>query len=266
MSLQVAPLLDAALNYARRGFSVIPIAPRSKIPLIPWKRYQTQAATEKEILSWWERSPQANVGIVTGLVSGLLVVDFDPRHDAAGETGKWLRALLPEPTVRTGGGGLHWYIKAAYRSIPSLLPGLDVKSNGGFVLAPCSVHESGTHYIQLRADLCTMPSALRDLIKQRTHDEGKSRNSNSNGQNSADSLSLDDALSVLQGVKQTSKGWLARCPAHDDHSPSLGVGEGREGRLLVKCFSGCAFVSVMAAIRQRYSQSVSAAATALNLR
>ena len=77
-----------------------------------------------------------------------------------------------------------------------------------------------------------------------------------NGQTGTGNLTLGDALSVLEGVKQTSKGWLARCPAHDDHSPSLGVGEGREGRLLLTCWTGCRFSAIMSALRDRHSAAL----------
>jgi hypothetical protein len=48
-------------------------------------------------------------------------------------------------------------------------------------------------------------------------------------------------LSQLKGVRRTRRGWLARCPAHDDRTASLSVGVGREGRVLLHCFGGCSF-------------------------
>ncbi len=59
----------------------------------------------------------------------------------------------------------------------------------------------------------------------------------------------DKLLSRLDGVKQTGPGkWLARCPAHDDRSPSLAVKLADDGRLLVHCFAGCDLESVVAAV------------------
>jgi len=50
---------------------------------------------------------------------------------------------------------------------------------------------------------------------------------------------VERLLSRLQRVRKSGKGWTARCPAHDDRSPSLSIGEGDDGRCLVWCFAGC---------------------------
>ena len=73
----MAENLTAALDYCKRGFSVIPIIPKDKKPLIRWEEYQTRRATEDEIKEWWAKWPDANGGIVTGTVSGLVVIDID---------------------------------------------------------------------------------------------------------------------------------------------------------------------------------------------
>jgi hypothetical protein len=55
-------------------------------------------------------------------------------------------------------------------------------------------------------------------------------------------------LARLEGVKRSGKGWLAKCPAHQDRSASLTVAEGRDGRALLRCFAGCETASVLRAI------------------
>ncbi len=55
-------------------------------------------------------------------------------------------------------------------------------------------------------------------------------------------------LSRLQGVQRSGSGWVARCPGHDDHTPSLSIAEGRDGMVLVKCFAGCKFDDILKAI------------------
>ena len=67
--------LDAALKYARRGFSVIPVKKDKKPFLRSWKPYQTKRATEQQIRQWWQRWPEANPAIVTGEISGVDVVE-----------------------------------------------------------------------------------------------------------------------------------------------------------------------------------------------
>ena len=69
-------LLKAALRYQSMGFSVIPVK-QNKRPLIAWEKYQTERAPESQIHQWWKKWPSANIGIITGKVSGVDVIDTD---------------------------------------------------------------------------------------------------------------------------------------------------------------------------------------------
>jgi putative DNA primase/helicase len=103
----------------------------------------------------------ANVAIATG--AGLVVLDHDPR--SGGDDGlATLRAehgdLPATPTVRTGSGGTHWYF--AHRggrvgNRAGLYPGIDVRADGGFVVAPPSVHRSGNRYEWMRGAAMLAP-------------------------------------------------------------------------------------------------------------
>jgi hypothetical protein len=55
-------------------------------------------------------------------------------------------------------------------------------------------------------------------------------------------------LSRLEGMKRTGRGWIAKCPAHKDGSPSLSISEGDDGRVLLRCFAGCSAAAVVSAI------------------
>ena len=62
-------------------------------------------------------------------------------------------------------------------------------------------------------------------------------------------MRIDDFLARLQGVTEDGKGgWMACCPAHDDHNPSMHVNVGRDGRILVKCFAGCTADEIVGAL------------------
>src|SRR4030043_4032 len=75
---QEAALVNAALGYAERGWSVIPLKPNDKHPAIrEWKPFQKKQAEFDQIGSWFTRWPNANVGIITGEISKLLVLDLD---------------------------------------------------------------------------------------------------------------------------------------------------------------------------------------------
>ncbi len=147
-----APALDAALAYAARGWSVIPMQPRAKRPIVAWREFQQRRAGADEIRRWFGRWPDANVGVVTGHVSGLVVVDVDARHGgpdslAAAEA---RQGPLP-PTVEclTGGGGRHLYFAHPGRPVANrvaLRPGIDLRGDGGCVVAPPSVHPNGRRY------------------------------------------------------------------------------------------------------------------------
>jgi hypothetical protein len=155
--------LDAALEYAARGWHVVPLKPRGKKPIFhAWQIVAERHGADPEKLKlWWDTEPNANVGILTGLASGVIVVDVDPRNggdDALLDHFPNLKAWGKGLRVRTGSGGLHFYIKhpwlAERRPIQSRTGkrgvgnGLELKADGGHqVVAPPSIHpETGKAY------------------------------------------------------------------------------------------------------------------------
>jgi hypothetical protein len=144
--------LAAARSYAARGWSVIPIEARGKRPLVAWTEFQQRRAEPDEIDAWFRRWPEANVGIVTGQVSGLVVVDVDAPHGGLESLASLEREFgrLPDTVAAvTGGGGRHLYFdhrREALRNRAGLRPGIDLRADGGCVVAPPSVHPSGRRY------------------------------------------------------------------------------------------------------------------------
>lgn len=146
-------MLQAALNYVGRGIPVFPIIPRDKKPLTR-NGYKDATLDHKIIQAWWKRWPNANIGIPTGKVSGFIVLDIDV--DKGGfqslmvlEKKYGLFPLTME--IHTGGGGLHKFYLCPKdmdirNSAGKLGPGLDIRGNGGYVVAAPSIHASGKGY------------------------------------------------------------------------------------------------------------------------
>jgi hypothetical protein len=136
-------VLEAALRYYMFGFSVIPVG-RNKMPLVEWKHYQTERATTEQIKEWWEKYPEANIGIVTGKAFGIVVVDV--------EFGGRIDDLPPTVIAKTGGGGFHYYYKHPGAVVKNGVrvgnkdDKRDIRGDGGYVVAPPSVHASGNLY------------------------------------------------------------------------------------------------------------------------
>jgi hypothetical protein len=178
---------EAAAFYAGRlGWPVVPIAGvvgdhcgcrrragcehPAKHPLTPGgiKAASTEAAQVRE---WWQHWPWAGVGLVTGARSGLVVVDVDPAHGGRDSLSA-LRdggAELPRTLyARTGGGGWHLFYarpdapvaNATGRLGARELPGIDLRGDGGYVVAAPSGHRSGGRYAWAGAagTLAAMPA------------------------------------------------------------------------------------------------------------
>lgn len=139
---------DWALKYRALGLSVIPLRPKSKEPLIPWTEFQTRLATETEIQEWFAKTPTANIGIVTGAISGLVVVDLDgPEGITSGQTLK-----LQSPIITLTGNGRQLFYRhpgqgsKICNSVKKVAPGIDIRGDGGYVCAAPSIHPNGKMY------------------------------------------------------------------------------------------------------------------------
>jgi hypothetical protein len=148
----MSEMLDAALRYAERGWRIVPVKPRAKRPLL--EAWPTAATTDAaQIREWWRRTPNANIGIATGEQSNLTVIDPDARDGKPGVVNLTRLAaahggLPPTLCAKTGSGGLHLYFRYSERlkeGANRLAEAVDVKSTGGFVVAPPSANDRGPY-------------------------------------------------------------------------------------------------------------------------
>jgi len=133
------PLLQHALQYLASGKSVFPViitADGKKRPLVKWKRFQTKLPTQDEVKSWWQRWPDACIGLICGFISGVSVIDVDPRNGGSLEG----KSLPAGPCSRTLHSGSHHFFKPPIplRTRCNILPGVDFKGEGGYVVLPPS--------------------------------------------------------------------------------------------------------------------------------
>jgi hypothetical protein len=148
----------AALRLAGKGFAIFPLRPRSKEPFSDNRFFRTvggyKAATRDPALIefWWSRQPEANIGLATGSVSGVWVLDLDGADDEA-----WLHEQevehgenVPRTVEVTTGKGRHLYWRYPtgidIRNAQDRDDMPDVRGIGGYVLLPPSVHPSGRAY------------------------------------------------------------------------------------------------------------------------
>ncbi len=136
--------LTMAMHYLKRGFSLIPINFMDKRPMIEWAEFQKRRPTETELREWFQ-GDRANIGIVTGPISNLAVIDLD--DDVSIEL--FQQYNFPESCMVQTHRGFHIF----YRYHPSIktavhLHGLkmDIRSMGGYVVAPPSINNVGVQY------------------------------------------------------------------------------------------------------------------------
>ncbi len=159
--------LQAALSYAARGLKVIPLHTAGVDGRCSCRRGCTSvgkhprtmkgvkdATTDPSIIrKWWRKWPDANLGIATGAGSGIIGLDVDDGHGGWESLAALQDAHGPLPrtlATATGGGGSHSYYRhpggRVANNAGKIAPGIDLRGDGGFVVAPPSRHHSGEPY------------------------------------------------------------------------------------------------------------------------
>ena len=149
--------LHSALELWDNGFNLFPIKSIPNLPtpdkpseikdffkqpLISWKKYQDNRASREDLYKWYEERPYLNIGIIT---NGLVIVDAD--ND---EAVLWCDEHLSTPVVSNTAKGKHYFFKQLQsfesRNTVNKGCGIDIRADGGYVVAPPSVHGSGKFY------------------------------------------------------------------------------------------------------------------------
>ena len=155
MAAEAKNMKEWALHYAEMGLAVFPLACRDKVPAVVdgCKAATTERTT---IERWWDKNPQYNIGIATGnKSSGLVVIDLDVDKNKGIDGYDVLRdwqnkhGKLPETWQSiTGRGGYHYFYKDAivHSNRVGLYEGVDIRGEGGYIVAPPSVHPNGNIY------------------------------------------------------------------------------------------------------------------------
>lgn len=173
-------MLEGALSYAEEGYHVFPCRRRSKEPATKngFKDATTDVATIRE---WWQREPNYNIGIRTGPGSGVWVLDVDVKDDVDGyDSLAKYRHDIPwnSPRVRTPSGGEHLWFEydesaEGLRNSVKSIPGLDVRTEGGYVLAPGSVLDDGEYeWANASREPVAAPDSLLRALSAGTRQRG----------------------------------------------------------------------------------------------
>jgi len=166
----MSKMVDWALQYADEGFAVFPLHSISagqctckakKDCSSPGKhphwgektlRRGVKDATvdPKQIKAWWKHWPNANIGIATGRISGVVVIDIDgPDGEKSIKELERQCGKLPKTLRAQTGKGAHLFFRSGgheYKNRTAIYPGVDIRGDGGYVVAPPSVHIAGKRY------------------------------------------------------------------------------------------------------------------------
>ena len=242
-------LLALALRYAELGWAVLPL--RGKIPAIAKEQGGSgynDATKDPDCIKWlWRNYPGANVGIATR-VSRLLVLDIDPRHggeDRLSELAAKHGPLPISPSVTTGGGGRHIYLRAPRqdeitRKANAVGGGIDLPN---YVVAPPSIHpETGKAYSwgsmssPFQVEISEIPPWLLVLLKRNPGRREILIKSSPPGWLGLVYSAIVTSIEAGGGrIKSEAGGVKVQCPFHDDIKPSLSI-HPEKGWI---CFAGC---------------------------
>ena len=148
-------MLEQALHYLKTyKWSIIPIQKGSKKPAIQsWTKYQTQLPSEDEVRAWWGMWKDANIAVVCGQVSGIIIVDIDSGHGEVDTKGLQLPPTLAQTTGSGGSHLVYKWRKGLAHMQAGIRKGVDIRSDNSYAVIPPSIHPNGKAYEWVDEDM-----------------------------------------------------------------------------------------------------------------
>lgn len=204
--------LDYALAYAGMGWRVFPVVHGQKVPMRGTNGVSDATCNLDQVRAWWTANPNANIGIAMG--QGIVAIDVDVADGKQGAESwdalVYQHALAPTVQSITGSGGWHFLFRAPPgvripNSTSKLGPGLDVRGDGGYIVAEPSIHPNGRNYTWESegdplegAQLADAPQSLLDLLASAPRTERAPTNGAQHGK--LPQGGRNDALARFAGV------------------------------------------------------------------
>lgn len=177
MALSTNNIVDKVLEYVDLGWSILPVKPDEKRPYMSnWVQYQKTRADRDMVNSWFSSLSNAGVGLVTGRVSGVIVLDVE--HDCPIPIEDILKKYPTEMVSKSGGGGRHLFYSypqgvGRISNRVRIFEGADLRADGGFIVLPPTLHASGDRYEWLRrGPMGAFPRELLDMDSRPKAQEG----------------------------------------------------------------------------------------------
>jgi len=248
-------VLSEAIKWFGLGVSVVPVRARSKTAAVRWAEYTRRLPTPDELVRWFGRPLFRNYGVLCGKRHGqsgyLVALDFDDLDAGV----SWLLGMGMQTFTVATARGLHAYFITDEPAETVHFDGGDLKATG-YVLGAGSVHPSGAVYTVLTdapiANIRSIREVMPDLPEPKPQPKAAppilSKPEPSDAWQSAEwqrpnlietirtRFNLLDFLPDAKKTDLTGRWWLARCPLHDDHNPSMWVDLQRQ---LCGCYAGC---------------------------
>ena len=201
-----------AKTYIEKGLSVIPVA-KDKRPIISWKEFQSRRATNDELIEWFLDTDN-NIGIVTGKISGITVIDVEK----GGDISIWPKTLMS----KTGGGGYHLYYKYQkdLKNLVRIKELTDIRNDGGYVIAPNSVSNKGSYEWLNKEEMIDFPI---DILNPKKKKENLPEFAGVNDGSRNDSMIryVGLLLPFIHPSEWNTKGWDKVQEANKKNTPEL---------------------------------------------